>query len=272
MNEIVKEPVSQIAQSFRDRISSPLWGYVFFSWVSCNWTNILFLFMSKENIEARIHAVITQSNLWMDYFWIPIFIGVVLFIGMPFVQWWLSLFHNWVSEKKKESDKVSALEKYQIEIDLADKKVEAENAENLSRQKENSKSNLVEARGQTRVSILNARKAKIDNSIEELKKTYAESQKKLDDINFELKLTEDKVNSRLSQYQAASERVNAIADLYFNYENIESRDEFASFLKDIKDKKLIGHSFLSRRFDMMLEKEIEMNNLGKDKDKGNGNE
>lgn len=29
MNEIVKEPVSQIAQSFRDRISSPLWGYVF---------------------------------------------------------------------------------------------------------------------------------------------------------------------------------------------------------------------------------------------------
>lgn len=264
MNEIVKEPVNQIAQSFRDRISSPLWGYVFFSWVSCNWTNILFLFMSKENIETRIHAVLAQSNLWIDYFWIPISIGVTLFIGMPFVQWWLSLFHNWVSERKKESDKASALEKYQVEIDLADKKIEAENAENLSRQKENAKNNLVEARGRTRVSILNARKAKIDNSIEELKKTHAESQKKLDDVNFELKLIEGKVNSRLSQYQDLSERVNAIADLYFNYENIESREGFASFLKDIKDKKLIGNSYLSRRFDMMLEKELEMKNSDED--------
>ncbi len=256
MNEIVKEPVSQIAQSFRDRISSPLWGYVFFSWVSCNWTNILFVFMSKEDIETRIHTVLIQPNLWVNYFWTPLSIGVMLFVFMPFVQWGLSLCHNWVSKKKKESDILNALEKYQDDIDLADKKIEAENAENLSRQKENARNNLVEARGQTRLSILNARKAKIDNSIEGLKNAYAESQKKLDDINYQLKIIEGKVDSKLRQYQSASERVNAIAELYFTYENIESREGFVSFLKDIKDKNLIGNSFLSRRYDFMLEKEL----------------
>jgi uncharacterized coiled-coil protein SlyX len=115
---------------------------------------------------------------------------------------------------------------------------------------------LVEARGQTRLSILNARKAKIDNSIEGLKNAYAESQKKLDEINYELKTIEGKVNSKLEQYQSASERVNAIAELYFTYENIESREGFVSFLNDIKEKKLIAHSFLSRRYDLMLDKEL----------------
>ncbi|ELY2751998.1 MULTISPECIES: hypothetical protein [Enterobacterales] len=265
MNEIVKEPVSQIAQSFRDRISSPLWGYVFFSWVSCNWTNILFVFMSKEDIETRIHAVLIQPDLWVNYFWTPLLIGVMLFVFMPFAQWGLSLCHNWISKKKKESDKLSALEKYQDDIDLADKKIEAENAESLSRQKENAKKDLVEARGQTRLSILNARKAKIDNSIEGLKNAFAESQKKLDEINYELKTIEDKVNSKLEQYQLASERVNAIAELYFTYENIESREGFVSFLNDIKEKKLIAPSFLSRRYDLMLDKELK--NL--DESKGN---
>ncbi|QIU90423.1 hypothetical protein [Yokenella regensburgei] len=256
MNEIVKEPVTQIAQSFRDRISSPLWGYVFFSWVSCNWTNILFIFMSKEDIESKIHTVLIQPNLWVNFFWIPVSIGVMLFVFVPFAQWGLSLCHNWISKKKKESDKLTALEKYQDDIDLADKKIEAENAENLSRQKENAKNDLVEARVQTRLSILKARKAKVDNSIEGHKKMYAESQRKLDEINYELKTIEDKVNSKLIQYQSASERVNAIAELYFTYEDIDSREGFVSFLKDIKDKNLIAHSFLSRRYDMMLETEL----------------
>ncbi|MGG1905323.1 hypothetical protein ABFY47_24620 [Enterobacter ludwigii] len=256
MNEIVKEPVTQIAQSIRDRISSPLWGYVFFSWVSCNWTNILFIFMSKEDIETKIHTVLIQPNLWVNFFWIPVSIGVMLFVFVPFAQWGLSLCHNWISKRKKESDKLTALEKYQDDIDLADKKIEAENAENLSRQKENAKKNLIEARDQTRLSILNARKAKVDNSIEALKKMYAESQRKLDEINYELKIIEDKVNSKLAQYQSASERVNAIAELYSTYENIESREEFVSFLKDIKDKNLISHSFLSGKYDLMLENEL----------------
>jgi len=268
MNEIVKEPVSQIVQSFRDRISSPLWGYVFFSWASCNWTNILFIFMSKEDIETRIHKVLIQPDLWKNYFWVPISIGVMLFIFMPFAQWGLSLCHSWISKKKKEGDRKATFEKYQDDIDLADKKVEAENAESLSRQKENAKNNLVEARGQTRLSILNARKAKIDNSIEGLKNTYAESQRKLDDINFQLKIIEDKVNSKLIQHQSASERLNAIAELYFTYENIESREGFSSFLKDIKDKKLFGNSFLDRKYDLMLEKELEKKNS----DENDGNE
>lgn len=30
MGEVTKEPVEQVKQAFKDRISSPLWGYVFF--------------------------------------------------------------------------------------------------------------------------------------------------------------------------------------------------------------------------------------------------
>lgn len=29
MSEITKEPVEQVKQAFKERISSPLWGYVF---------------------------------------------------------------------------------------------------------------------------------------------------------------------------------------------------------------------------------------------------
>lgn len=29
MGEVTKEPVEQVKQAFKDRISSPLWGYVF---------------------------------------------------------------------------------------------------------------------------------------------------------------------------------------------------------------------------------------------------
>ncbi|HDG7923998.1 TPA: hypothetical protein PCK61_004370, partial [Klebsiella quasipneumoniae] len=51
MSEIEKEPVEQIKQVLKERISSPLWGYVFFAWLGFNWQNLARLFMSTKPVE-----------------------------------------------------------------------------------------------------------------------------------------------------------------------------------------------------------------------------
>ncbi len=125
----MEEIKESIKSAVIKRFDSPLFGFMFLSWLVANWSNILFLIFSKKTIEERIF---TLSNFKMvDYFnfvFFPLFIGVLLAIIYPYAQIWLENKHRkafevWRVEEKNKTEKA-----LQTIIDLADLKARADNA------------------------------------------------------------------------------------------------------------------------------------------------
>lgn len=136
MDEGIKE---SITQAVKERLSSPLWGYILFSWISINWKNLAILFMSDKTVEDRISEISTQEWFYLEYFFTPIIIGVLLAILSPYFKQWLSVTHKRAEENQRKGIKKKITDKYDDDIEIADKKVAAENAENLAKEKENTK-------------------------------------------------------------------------------------------------------------------------------------
>ncbi|WP_145031148.1 hypothetical protein [Pantoea ananatis] len=136
MDEGIKE---SITQAVKERLSSPLWGYIFFSWVGFNWKNLAILFMSNETVEERISKISAQEWFYLEYLFAPIILGVLLAILSPYFKQWLSATHRRAEQKQREGIKKKITNRYDDDIEIADKKIAAENAEKLAKEKENTK-------------------------------------------------------------------------------------------------------------------------------------
>lgn len=136
MEEGLKKTISN---TINERLSSPLWGYIFFSWIGFNWQNIAKLFMSKKSVEDRIIEITSQDWMFFHYILAPVLLGCILAIASPYIHQYLSLTHKLANKKKRESDKDKIIEKYDDEIVIAEKKVAAEKAEELAKEKEKTK-------------------------------------------------------------------------------------------------------------------------------------
>ncbi len=139
MGEVTKEPVEQVKQAFKDRISSPLWGYVFFSWLGFNWQNIAKLFMSKREVEVRISEITSQEWFFVHYIVLPVIVGAALAAVSPYLQQWLSAAHKRAEKNQRADLKQKIIDKYDDDIDIAGKKVEANKAQELAEEKEHTK-------------------------------------------------------------------------------------------------------------------------------------
>lgn len=100
-----------------ERLKHPLLGYISFSWLACNWSNIAFLFMSQAKVEDRITAILNQPNLWSNYFCLPVVIGTIFALFSPYLQSTFELVH---SKAKRQSNL--------IKISLARSDFQASNA------------------------------------------------------------------------------------------------------------------------------------------------
>ncbi|MEQ9879315.1 hypothetical protein ABRP92_15115 [Pectobacterium aroidearum] len=244
------------ANTLKERISNPLWGSISFSWLAFNWQNISRLLMSKKDVEERIFDIISQDWFYLHYFISPLFFGALLAIATPYIKLYLSFFHKKAEQKERELNTEKEINKYNDIIIIADKKVEAENADNLARTKEKIKNEIMDARSKTSLSIINARKAKIEKSTDTTEIAYKEAQERLYRKIEELKITEEKINEAHEIYTQRSNHLNEIAKTYFKYKNISSREEFIRFLNEIKEQNLFNAAYLTREFNSMQEKEL----------------
>lgn len=256
MSEIEKEPVEQIKQVLKERISSPLWGYVFFAWLGFNWQNLARLFMSSKPVEERIIDITSQSYFYVHFLALPLLLGCALAALSPYFPQWLSIAHKKAIEKQREIDKEKIINKYIDDSAITQERVKFENAEALFKEREKSNREITEARQRVRLSILEMRKAKIDTSRESLNKEYENAQSRLNEKKNELEDIDEKKRHLDLQYHSVAKKINGIADVYFKYKDMSSHADFLSFLSDIKEKGLLTYDATTGRYNMMQSKEL----------------
>lgn len=256
MSEIEKEPVEQIKQVLKERISSPLWGYVFFAWLGFNWQNLARLFMSSKPVEERIIEITSQKYFYLHFLGLPLLLGCALAALSPYFIQWLSVAHKKANEKQRLMDKEKIINKYLDDADIIQERVKFENVEATFKEKERSNREITEARKQVRLSILEMRKAKIDKSRVALNNAYEDAQMRLYEKNSEIEDVEEKKRNLDLQYHSVAKKLNGIADVYFKYKDISSHDDFMSFLSDIKEKGLLTYQGKTGAYEMMQSKEL----------------
>ncbi|EMG9527124.1 hypothetical protein [Enterobacter asburiae] len=256
MSEIIKEPVEQIKQAFKERISSPLWGYVFFSWLGFNWQNIAILFMSKKEVEARIANITSQDWFFVHYIVLPVIVGAALAAISPYLQQWLLTAQKKADDKRKENNLAEELRLLDDDMIKKKKAIELANIAELTEKSEKDKLERQNARNESRLALIKLREATLTKSTQAIEKLYEDSHVKLNEIQSEIKLAEERYKVKVETINNAAVALNKIGELYHKYENMNTNEEFVSFLKEIKNKGLFGSAFLDNNFNSMTEKEI----------------
>ncbi|CAI1847606.1 Uncharacterised protein [Serratia fonticola] len=144
--------VESVKKTLMDRINTPLFGFIFLSWIVFNWDNILFVLLSEVSIENRINAIKLANDFYFRGFIGPVLSGFILSIAFPYLQWIVSYFQRKSqkliddNKKQREIDECSVIkelakeraeaaaaiefEKAKNALALANKKMEAEMVEN----------------------------------------------------------------------------------------------------------------------------------------------
>jgi len=228
MSEITKEPVEQIKQAFKDRVSIPLWGYVFFSWFGFNWQNIAKLFMSKREVEVRIIEITSQEWFFVHYIFFPVILGAVLAAVSPYLQQWLSIAHKRAEKKQREEIKQKIIDKYDDDIDIAGKKVEANKAHELAEEKENTK--VVQEKEKQKREVLDTKA--IEENIKQLEKRKHDIELLIKELEVQAeKNQEDLLYSRNKVFKAIK-LVNKLNETSDSRSLNSIKDELSSLYSD----------------------------------------
>lgn len=255
MSEIIKEPVEQVKQAFKDRISSPLWGYVFFSWLGFNWQNIAKLFMSKRDVEVRIAEITSQGWFFVHYIVLPVIVGAALAAVSPYLQQWLAAAHKKAEDKRNADTLAEDLRLLDVDMVKKRKSIELANVEELTNKSEQAKVDRQDERNKNRLEFQKLRGAKISKAIDDIEKSFNNANDKLQDKLNEIKVADETYKLKMQTLENLAEGLNKVAELYHTYREVNSREEFASFLSEIKKGDYFGSAQLDKKFEAMAERE-----------------
>ncbi|MFJ5441159.1 MULTISPECIES: hypothetical protein [Pectobacterium] len=256
MSEITKEPVEQVKQAFKERVSSPLWGYVFLSWLGFNWQNIAKLFMSKREVEVTIVGITSQEWFFFHYIFMPVVVGAVLAAASPYLQQWLATAHKKAEKTRQKNNLAEDLRLLDEDMVKKKKIIELANIAELTEKSERDKLERQNARNESRLALIRLRETSLTKSTQAIEKLYEDSQVKLNNLLNEIKLSEENHRVKIEAINDVSERLNKIGEIYRKYGNLNTHEDFVSFLAKIKNENLFGSAFLDKNFNSMAEKEI----------------
>lgn len=256
MSEIIQEPVEQVKKVFKDRISSPLWGYVFFSWLGFNWQNIARLFMSKKEVEQRITDITSQDWFFAHYIVLPVLVGATLAALSPYLQQWLAAAHKKAEENRNKNNLAEELRLIDVDMLKKEKQIKLSKVAESTEQSEKEKLERQNARNESRLALIKLREASLTKSTQNIEKLYSESQVKLNDILNKTQLAEKNYRLKLETINNFSESLNKIAEIYYRYDTLKRHKDFVAFLKEIKTKNLFGTAALDNSFNSMVEREV----------------
>ena len=225
MSEGLKDSISE---AVKERLASPIWGYLLMSWLGFNWQNLAILFMSDKAVEQRIVDITSQEYFLIKHFLFPVVLGTLLVIFSPYFKHLLSITHRRAEQKNRESIKRKVIDKYDDDIEISDKKIAALNADKLAMEKEETKI-VIEKEKQKRESLDTKN---LEENIKLLKKQQRDSELSVKELGDQaLRIREESDIWRNKSIQAMS--------ILSSYNNISDNRS----LNEIKDElsKIFSH-------------------------------
>lgn len=82
--------IGSVVGTVKDRLTNRLYMYMFSSVITANWQHILIILKSKNDIELTLGIIAYDKYLYFWYFLLPLFIGALLSILMPYCTRFIS--------------------------------------------------------------------------------------------------------------------------------------------------------------------------------------
>jgi len=120
--------VESVKKTLMDRINTPLFGFIFISWVVFNWDNILFVMLSEVSIEKRIKAIKLSSDFYFKGLLCPVASGFLFSVAFPYLQWFVSFLQRKAQKLLDNNSEKRELAEYSAIKALAKERAEANNA------------------------------------------------------------------------------------------------------------------------------------------------
>lgn len=228
-----------LLEAIKERVSSPLWGYIILSWFGFNWQNVAILFMSKASVNTRIEQIMAHEWFYTHFLVAPLIVGSVLAIASPYFHWVLSLLQGWAKDWHRTANNAFLSKEYKATVAMADARAEVESADELARAKA---------------------KLEIEKVNQAIKQESINTQSLLDEQD-KLNATAEELRSRITELQERRKSlylqidsmvINAVAirDL------IEKAVKGEADMEDVKDeiKRTISPTLLSEALDRLVNK------------------
>lgn len=217
-----------LKETIKTRLSNPLWGYIALSWLGFNWQNIATLFMGTQPVNFRIYEITSQDWFYTHYLIAPIVVGFLLAIISPYLQLLITKTHSWAQKRQIEAEKEQAVNKYDLEIALAQKKVEADKAKELALAIETNKITEQNEVGN---------RAKFDTS---------QLQDKYNSLNHSINDAENRLNQLYTYHKLWEKRAIEIINVISNYKNMDSTDLKNALLPLVDEQNLDNNLLIER--------------------------
>lgn len=120
--------IESVKKTLMDRINTPLFGFIFISWVIFNWDNILFVMFSELTIEQRIKAIKLSPDLYSRGLLCPVSSGFLFSVLFPYLQWLVSFLQRKAQKLLDKNSEKRELAEYAAIKALAKERAEANNA------------------------------------------------------------------------------------------------------------------------------------------------
>ncbi|AZA38059.1 TPA: hypothetical protein JD202_17615 [Cronobacter sakazakii] len=209
MDDGLKESVTL---ALKERLSNPLWGYILLSWTGFNWQNIAKLFMSKKTVEERITDIVSQDWFYVHFLVAPLMLGVLLAIISPYLKQWLSAAHAYADEKQRKDQIKRAIDKYDDEIAIAEKKVEANKAQELAEEKEHTK--VIQEQEKQKREVLDTKA--IEENLKQLEKRKYEIESAIKKLEEHGEHRRYEIESSIKKLEEQGEKVQKETDFWRN--------------------------------------------------------
>ncbi|HBH6886400.1 hypothetical protein QO199_23210 [Serratia bockelmannii] len=210
--------IESVKKTLMDRINTPLFGFIFLSWIVFNWDNILFVMLSDASIEKRINAIKISGDFLFKGFLCPVSSGFLLSVAFPYLQWLVSFLQRFAqklidnNKKQRESDECAAI------IALAKDRANADSA-------------VESERTRTALEIAEKKRsiASVEFNTEQMQKQYQELHENIEKGKGELAKIEDKQMQIDVNIRVSSESLQALKK-----QEEELKESFGSF-NEIRD-------------------------------------
>ncbi|WP_262033864.1 hypothetical protein [Serratia liquefaciens] len=193
--------IESVKKTLMDRINTPLFGFIFLSWVVFNWDNILFVMFSEVSIEKRINAVKVSSDFYFRGFLCPITSGFLLSVAFPYLQWSVSFLQRKAQRLLDSNSEKRELAEYAAIKSLATQRAEANNAVAFA-----------EAAAALTAAEKNKQAAQTESDAESIREAYKTVQENVTEANDELRKVQATIETERSREKALRERVKDLEE------------------------------------------------------------
>jgi len=157
--------------------------------------------MSKREVEVRISEITSQEWFFVHYIVLPVIVGAALAAVSPYLQQWLSAAHKRAEKNQRADLKQKIIDKYDDDIDIAGKKVEANKAQELAEEKEHTK--VVQEQEKQKREVLDTK------AIEE---NFKQLEKRKHDAELAIKKLEEQGDSRKHEIESSIKKLEGQAE------------------------------------------------------------